>query len=176
MKILYLLRHAKSDWADPARGDFDRPLNARGRKAAQAMGRELRHRGLAADRILASPAARVVETLEGVAEGYGGRMAVDYDQSLYLAPAETLLDFIRAADDAHGRLLVVGHNPGMEQLALLLSRGGALRDRVAAKYPTGALARIGLPAAHWRDVERGSGRLDLFLRPRDLAPGLGPDD
>jgi len=176
MKILYLLRHAKSDWADPALGDFDRPLNARGRKAARAMGRELKRLGLAADRILASPAARVVETLEGVAEGYGGRMAVDYDRHLYLAPAETLLDLVREADDVHGRLLIVGHNPGMEQLALLLARGGALRDRLAAKYPTGALAQISLPAAHWRDVDRGSGTLDLFLRPRDLAPGLGPDD
>jgi phosphohistidine phosphatase len=103
-------------------------------------------------------------------------MAVDYDRHLYLAPAETLLDFVREADDIHGRLLIVGHNPGMEQLALLLAPGGALRDRLAAKYPTGALARISLPAARWRDVDRGSGTLDLFLRPRDLAPGLGPDD
>lgn len=176
MKILYLLRHAKSDWADPALSDFERPLNARGRKAAQAMGRALRQRGLAADRILASPAARVVETLEGVADGYGGRMAVDYDQRLYLAAAETLLDLIRTAPDAHDRLLIAGHNPGMERLALLLARDGALRDQVAVKYPTGALARISLPAAHWRDVGQGSGTLDLFLRPRDLAPGLGPDD
>jgi phosphohistidine phosphatase len=176
MRTLFLLRHAKSDWGDPAFGDFERPLNARGRKAALAVGRELRRLGLAAERILASPAARVVETLEGVADGYGARMAVDYDRRLYLAPAETLLDFVRAADDADDRLLIVGHNPGMEQLALRLARGGTLRDQLAAKYPTGALAQISLPAAHWREVEPGSGTLDRFLRPRDLAPGLGPDD
>jgi phosphohistidine phosphatase len=176
MKTLFLLRHAKSDWADPARGDFERPLNARGRKAALAMGRELRRLGLAAERILASPAARVVGTLEALTEGYGGRMAVDYDQRLYLAPAETLLAVIRAADDEQGRLLIAGHNPGLEQLALLLAGAGPLRDQVAAKYPTGALARISLPAARWRDVAPGAGTLDLFLRPRDLAPDLGPDD
>lgn len=176
MRTLFLLRHAKSDWADPGASDFERPLNPRGREAARAMGRELRRRGLAADCILASPAARVVETLAELADGYGGRMEVDYDPRLYLAPAETLLDLIRGAGEAHRRLLVVGHNPGMEQLALLLSRAGALRDQVAAKYPTGALAQISLPAAHWRDVGQGDGALELFLRPRDLASGLGPDD
>ena len=79
MKTLFLLRHAKSDWAGPALSDFERPLNARGRKAARAMGREFRRLGLAAERILASPAARVVETLERVAEGYGGRMPVEHE-------------------------------------------------------------------------------------------------
>jgi phosphohistidine phosphatase len=176
MKTLFLLRHAKSDWGGPAVSDFDRPLNARGRKAARAMGRELRLRGLAAERILASPAARVVETLALVAEGYGGRMPVDYDQRLYLAPAEALLDFVRASDDAHERLLIVGHNPGLEQLATMLAQPGDLRAGVAEKFPTGALTRIALSAEVWRDVAPGGGGLDLFLRPRDLAPGLGPDD
>jgi len=176
MKTLYLLRHAKSDWHDPALSDFERPLNARGHKAARAMGRELNKRGLAADRILASPAARVVETLEGLAEGYGARMGVDYDQRLYLASVETLLDFVRESDEGTARLLIAGHNPGMEQLALLLAGGGALRDEVAVKYPTGALAQVSLPVARWRDVGQGCGTIALFLRPRDLASGLGPDD
>lgn len=176
MKTLYLLRHAKSDWADPGLGDFDRPLNARGRKAARAMGRELRRLGLAAEAIIASPAVRVAETLEGVADGYGGRIAVDYNRRLYLAAADTLVEFIHAADDACDRLLLAGHNPGLEQLALRLSRGGALRDEIAVKYPTGALAEIGLPAGRWRDVGPGSGTVERFLRPRDLDSGLGPDD
>jgi phosphohistidine phosphatase len=176
MKTLFLLRHAKSDWAGPALSDFERRLNARGRRAARAMGSELRKRGLAADRILASPAARVVETLTGLAEGYGGRMAVDYDEQLYLATPETLLDFVHAADDAHDRLLIVGHNPGLERLALRLTVPGDPRVAVAEKYPTGALARIGLPVARWRDVAPGGGVLELFLRPRDLAPDLGPND
>jgi phosphohistidine phosphatase len=176
MKTLFLLRHAKSDWAGPALSDFERPLNARGRKAARAMGREFRRLGLAAERILASPAARVVETLERVAEGYGGRMPVEHDQRLYLASPETLLDFIHAVDDQLERLLIVGHNPGLEQLVAMLARGGDLRSQATEKYPTGTLARIALPAARWRDVAPGGGTLDLFLRPRDMAPDLGPDD
>jgi len=175
MKTLSLLRHAKSGWDAPNVRDFDRPLNARGRKAARAMGREMRRLGLGFDLILASPAARVTETLAELAQGYGGAVATDFDAHIYLASPETLLGLVRAADDAHARLLIVGHNPGMEQLALLLAQGGELRDRIAAKYPTGALAEIGFDAASWRDVAEGAGRLNRFIRPRDLDPELGPE-
>jgi phosphohistidine phosphatase len=83
---------------------------------------------------------------------------------------------VQGADDADARLLLVGHNPGMEQLALLLSGAGTLRDQVAVKYPTAALAEIGFEVTHWRDVSPGAGRLVRFIRPRELAEGLGPDD
>src|SRR5437868_2709399 len=128
MKKLTLLRHAKSGWDAPVARDFDRPLNARGRKAARAMGREMRRLGLGFDRILASPALRVAETLTEVAQGYGGAVDTSFDATIYLAPVDTLLALVRAADDADARLLLVGHNPGMEQLALLLSEAGALRS------------------------------------------------
>jgi phosphohistidine phosphatase len=167
MKVLSLLRHAKSGWDDPALADFDRPLNARGREAARAMGRAMRALGLGYDRILASPAARVTGTIDELGESYGPIRPV-YDERIYLAPPETLLEMVRATDDAHGRLLLVGHNPGMERLALLLSRGGPLHEAVALKYPTGALAEIALPLDHWRDVAESSGTLARFLRPRDL--------
>lgn len=176
MKTLTLLRHAKSGWDSPVARDFDRPLNARGRKAARAMGREMRRLGLGFDHILASPAARVTETLAELAQGFGGAVDTEFDESVYLAPVETLLALIHAADDADSRLLLVGHNPGMEQLALLLSGAGALRDEIAVKYPTGALAEIGFDVAHWREVAAGGGRLARFIRPRELAEGLGPDD
>jgi phosphohistidine phosphatase len=176
MKTLTLLRHAKSGWDAPAARDFDRPLNARGRKAARAMGREMRRLGLGFDRILASPAVRVTETLTEVAQGYGGAVDTRFDESIYLAPVDTLLALVRAADDADARLLLVGHNPGMEQLALLLSEAGALRGEIATKYPTGALAEIGFDLAHWREVAPGEGRLTRFIRPRELGEGLGPND
>jgi phosphohistidine phosphatase len=174
MKILTLLRHAKSGWDAPVR-DFDRPLSPRGRKAARAMGREMKRLGMDFDLVLASPAARVTETLTELAQGYGGAVATAFDEHLYLASAETLIGIVRAADDAHERLLIAGHNPGMEQLALLLAGGGALRDRIAAKYPTGALAELCFEGPGWRDVAPGSGRLERFIRPRDLDPGLGPE-
>jgi phosphohistidine phosphatase len=168
MKTLTLLRHAKSGWDDPALIDFQRPLNARGREAARAMGGEMRRLGLAFDCVLASPAARVTETIGGLAESYGPLQPV-YDERVYLAPVETLLGLVRAADDGCARLLIVGHNPGMERLALLLGRAGPLRGEIAAKYPTGALAEIAFPIDRWRDIGPGSGTLERFLRPRDLG-------
>jgi phosphohistidine phosphatase len=167
MKTLTLLRHAKSEWDDPSLSDFARPLNARGRGAARAMGRELRALGLAWDRVLASPAVRVAETIEGFRESYGP-LAPVYDEKVYLASLDTLLELVRATDDGCAALLLVGHNPGMERLALLLSRGGPLHDEVALKYPTGALAEIALPIDHWRDAAESTGTLARFLRPRDL--------
>jgi phosphohistidine phosphatase len=175
MKSLSLLRHAKSGWDAPVR-DFDRPLNARGRKAARAMGREMKRLGLGFDLVLASPAARVTETLTELAQGYGGAVATDFDEHIYLASPETLIEIVRAADDTHERLLVAGHNPGMEQLALLLAAGGALRDRIAVKYPTGALAELRFDGPSWREVAAGTGRLERFIRPRDLDSALGPED
>jgi phosphohistidine phosphatase len=175
MKILTLLRHAKSSWADPGQSDFERPLSPRGRKAARAMGREMRRLGLGYDHILASPAARTMEALTELAQGYGGAVATDPEPRIYLAPPAVLLDLVHEADDAWERLLLVGHNPGMEQLALSLSRRNALRDRLAAKYPTGALAEIALPVAHWREVEESAGTLTRFVCPRDLDAALGPD-
>jgi len=178
MKTLTLLRHAKSSWDDPAARDFDRPLNRRGRKAARAMGKAMREQGIAFDQILASPAARVVGTLEDLAEGYGGPIEPAFEQRVYLATAATLLKLVQGADDKAGRLLVVGHNPGMEALALMLTRDddNGLRSEMLTKYPTAALAEISLPVDHWRDVGLGTGQLARFIRPRDLDPDLGPEE
>jgi phosphohistidine phosphatase len=176
MKILTLLRHAKSGWDDPVTRDFDRPLNPRGRRAARTVGREMRNLDLTFDRILASPARRVVETIEEVAHSFGP-IEADYDERVYLAPAPALVELVRETPDAVERLLIVGHNPGLEELALLLSSpDGPLRAEVAIKYPTGTLLEIELPVNGWRQVNRGQGRIARFVRPRDLDPALGPED
>ena len=178
MKTLILLRHAKSSWNDPVASDFDRPLNKRGRRAARTVGRELRSRGMEFDSVVASPATRVVETLADLSEGYGSAIEPDFDRRVYLASANTLLEIVQDADDSADRLLIVGHNPGLERLAMLLTRedGNGLRGELAIKYPTATVAEIALPVERWRDVEAGSGRLSRFIRPRDLDPELGPDD
>ena len=176
MKTLTLLRHAKSAWDDPVQRDFDRPLNKRGRRAAQTIGREMRSLGLEFDRVVASPALRVIETLDDVALGYGRSFDPSFDKRIYLASTDLLLDVIRAADEGAERLLIVGHNPGLEKLALLLTKGEGLRAEIAIKYPTATLAEIELPVEHWRDVAEGSGRISRFIRPRDLDPELGPDE
>jgi phosphohistidine phosphatase len=176
MKILTLLRHAKSGWDDPVKRDFDRPLNPRGRRAARTVGREMRSLGLSFDRAVASPARRVVETIEEVASSFGP-LAPDYDERVYLASAETLIELVRETPDRIERLLLVGHNPGLEELALFLAgREGPLRAEVAVKYPTGTLAEIALPTVHWREVDEGQGTIVRFIRPRDLDPELGPEE
>ena len=176
MKTLTLLRHAKSSWdGRSVSTDFDRPLNPRGHRAAHAVGRELQARGLAFDRVIASPAARVVETIEDFEDGYGGPIRPSFDPRVYRASPATLMAIIREADDTAGHLLIVGHNPGLEALAMLLTRDNALRRELAAKYPTATVAEIRLPIDHWRDAEAGTGELARFIRPRDLDPELGPD-
>jgi phosphohistidine phosphatase len=176
MKTLTLLRHAKSGWDDPVARDFDRPLNRRGRRAAHAIGAEMRAQALVFDRVLASPARRVVETIEAITETYGG-LTPDYDERIYLATTETLIELIHGVDEKVDHLLVIGHNPGLERLALMLSGGGesALRDRIEVKYPTATLAEIALDVEGWWQVDKGTGRIVRFIRPRDLDPELGPD-
>jgi phosphohistidine phosphatase len=178
MKILTLLRHAKSGWDDPVARDFDRPLNQRGRRAARVVGREIRAQGLEFDAVIASPAVRVTETLRDVAEGYGRAFDVQQDQNLYLASPATLLDRIHRVDDAVERLLVVGHNPGLEQLVMMLSGTdeSGKRAELEAKYPTATVAEIRFDVDHWSEVREGGGTLMRFIRPRDLDPELGPED
>lgn len=178
MKILTLLRHAKSGWDDPVSRDFDRPLNKRGRKAARVVGRAMRDEGLAFDAIIASPAVRVIETLRDVGDGYGHALEPTQDPELYLASPAVLLERIHHVDDRVERLLVVGHNPGLEQLALQLTGGeeNGLRQEVEVKYPTATLAEIRFDVDRWADVAAAGGTLTRFIRPRDLDPELGPEN
>ena len=177
VKTLTLLRHAKSGWDDPLTRDFDRPLNAKGRRAAATVGRHLRDEGLAFDTVVASPALRVQQTLVAVREGYGGDMEPAWDRRLYLASAGALLDVVRELPDATARVLLVGHNPGLEDLVLLLvpDAEAGLRDAVEEKYPTASVAELSLAVARWADAAEGGAALTRFVRPRDLDPSLGPD-
>jgi len=178
MKRLSLLRHAKSGWDAPATRDFDRGLNARGRRGARTMGRYLRDEGLAFDRVVASPAVRVTETLDALEEGYGDALVPHFEQRLYLASAATLIDQIHETPDEVESLLLSGHNPGMEEVILLLAPDGdesGLRDSVEEKFPTAAFVELQFDVEHWADVTPGSGRLSRFMRPRDLDAALGPE-
>lgn len=168
MKVLYVLRHAKSDWGDPARKDFDRPLSARGRKAAKAIGKELRKRKIKVDQVFASPAVRALQTVERVEQAYGKALAVSQHPAIYLAESDTLLGLVKNAPDDASRLLVVGHNPGLQDLVVALSRPGELHDEAMEKFPTAALAEIRFDAKGWNDVAPGAGILECLVRPRDL--------
>ncbi|WP_294233486.1 histidine phosphatase family protein [uncultured Sphingomonas sp.] len=175
MKTLTLLRHAKSSWDDPVARDFDRPLNAKGRRAAAMIGQHLKALDMTFDHILASPAIRVMETLDEVSGGYGRKLEPVWDKTLYLASAASLLDRVHALSDDCDHVLMVGHNPGLEDLVLDLTLDGALRERVEDKYPTATVAQMTLLIDRWADARAHSATLVAFVRPRDLDPTLGPD-
>ena len=157
MKRLILLRHAKSERDSPSGRDFDRSLNNRGRADAKRMGEEIRSLGLNFDLVLASPAQRVVETVEGV-----GGLSQKSDERIYDASTGQLLDIVRSVDDQVDSLMLVGHNPGFERLAATLT------NNEVDDVPTAALVEIEHPVDHWRDVGPGSGRLVRFIKPKEL--------
>jgi phosphohistidine phosphatase len=135
------------------------------------MGKELKRRGMQFDFALASPAARVRETLDGLAEGYGEfRFVTKFEPRLYAADTATLLDLVHGLPEDAGRVLLLGHNPGLQRLIVELATDdeNGLRDRVADKYPTAALAVIQLPAQHWSEVEPGRGTIAELIFPKEL--------
>ena len=175
MKIVGLLRHAKSDWSDMDKRDFDRGLNDRGRQGAALIGQHIADHGVAFDRVVASPARRVAATLDAVM----GDTPIQFDQRLYLAPADTLMEVLQDQDDGDDAVLLVAHNPGLQDLVLKLvarDKEGRLFQKAKAKYPTAAFAVIHVPVTSWRDLVDESGELTHFARPRDLDPELGPTD
>lgn len=179
MKKLTLLRHAKSGDGDQQQRDFDRALSPRGERAARLVGRHLRALGARFDEVVASDAVRVVQTLEGVEAGYGRPLGTRWDRRIYLASAVTLLDIVQALPDRAETALLAGHNPGLEDLILLLVPDvaeDALRAEVEAKFPTASVATLELEAQSWADIAKGTARLTSFTRPRDLDPSLGPGE
>lgn len=161
---LYLLRHAKSSWDDPSLTDHDRPLARRGRRAAKAMAAHLARHDIVPELVLCSTAVRTRQTSEAVLAG----APVLYERELYEARAADLLDRVRRVPDSIGSVLLIGHNPGTEELALWLSRPSPERDEVAVKFPTGALATLELDGASWSGLVPGRASLTAFVRPRDL--------
>lgn len=179
MKTLTILRHAKSSWDDAVARDFDRPLNARGQRAAVTVGRHMRSEGLSFDHVVASPAVRITETVEQVESGYGSALAPAWDRRIYLASASTLMDVVHELPAGADSALLIGHNPGLEDLILMLvpdRSSDALRSSVEEKFPTAALAVITFETDDWSAIRSNSGALVRFIRPRDLDAALGPED
>jgi phosphohistidine phosphatase len=168
MKRVYLLRHAKSSWKDDSVADRDRPLAGRGRRAARAMAGHFEAEGIRPDLVLCSPARRTRETLQRVEGAFGDRVEARFDEALYGASEPELLARLAELPDEVGSVMLIGHNPGLEELALALASDGEGLARMREKYPTAALATIDLPAERWSAIERGSGEVVGYVRPRDL--------
>ncbi len=169
VRRLHLLRHAKSSWADPGREDRDRPLAPRGRRAARRLAGHLRDLGVRPDLVLCSPAVRTRQTLELVQPGLGAGVDVRFEEELYAASADGLLDRLRQLPESAGAALVVGHNPGLQELVLLLARRGSLRERAAAHFPTAALATLSFGAGGWAGLTRSGAELVSYVVPRELS-------
>ena len=166
MRTVYLLRHAKSSWKTGA-PDHERPLAARGRRAATAIARHMREQGIEPELVLCSTALRTRETLGGIEPALGAPRVL-IERELYGASEDELLERLRGVPDAVGSVMLIGHNPGIQLLALDLARPGAGAGELEAKYPTAALATLAFPGARWAELEPGAAELAGFVRPRDL--------
>jgi phosphohistidine phosphatase len=167
MKRLFLLRHAKSSRKDSSLPDRDRPLAGRGRRASRAMAWYMRDHGIEPALVLCSSATRARQTLDGVAPGLGGSPEVRFESELYQASAAGLLSRLQRVGDDVPSVMLVGHNPSMERLALDLANGGPELADLGEKYPTGALAILEFGGT-WSALEPDSARLTDFVKPRDL--------
>lgn len=170
MLTLSLLRHAKSSWSNPGLPDRDRPLAGRGLTDAPRMGRAMTERGIDPDLVLCSSARRTRDTLDLVLPELRVEPKVTYEDALYHASPETMLELLRAVRPGANRVLLVGHNPEIHAFALDLIGSGPkhLREKLMTKYPTAGLAVINFAAGLWESVTVNSGTLNLFLVPREL--------
>jgi len=171
VKLLYLLRHAKSSWSDPGLPDPERPLAPRGRRATTALARHLRREDIQPALVLCSPARRTVETFERIASAFGAGVTLLVDAELYGASGEELVHRLHEVPEDVSSVMVIGHNPGLQNLAILLAGVGEPRalERLRTKFPTGALATLATPNDSWRALEPGRARLVGFIVPKELS-------
>ena len=169
MRRIDLLRHAKSSWSDPSLADFERPLAPRGVKASARLREHLRRSRVAPDLVLCSRAVRTVETLDRVRDGLPADMRIEIEDDLYGAGADSLLTRLRRLPDGLGSLMLIGHNPGIEDLALGLVGDGdaSALERMRRKYPTGGLATLSFDGA-WSELGPATASLEAFVIPKQL--------
>ncbi len=162
MKTLLIMRHAKSSWKEPQIEDHERPLNKRGKQNAPRMGRLLREMELVPDLVLSSSAKRARDTAQAVADQCRYKGTLKLDRELYAAPAETYLQALRNLEDDYKRVLLVGHNPGLEELLFHLTGE-------QARLPTAAVAQVKLPIKKWQELtDEVRGQLVQVWRPKEL--------
>ena len=174
MKRLYILRHAKAAPGEPGQDDHARALTLRGVADAEQVARYLQKNGAEFDRVLVSTSARTVQTADLVLRALEAPPRADYRDALYLAEAGKILAMIQGLPARTGTVMVIGHNPGLEELATFLAREPVRRkererrDVLEEKFPTAALAVLDFDIERWRDIQPGEGELMDFVRPRDL--------
>ena len=171
MRTLLLLRHAKAEIGSLGIADIDRRLMPRGQKAAERMGQYMAEVGLKPDHVICSSAERTRETAAIVLPQLGSKAPLVYEPLIYEAPYERILSIIHRAPSSARTLMLVGHNPGLEDLvdALMMTAEKEAERKLREKFPTCALAVLTFPQQHWADVNQHSGHLQTFVTPRALA-------
>lgn len=170
IRTLHLLRHAKSSWAEPGQADQERPLAARGIEACELLSGHIREAGIEPGATIVSPAVRTRQTYEGVA-GALGASEQWFERRVYGASWTELLGILRELDDGFDSVMLIGHNPGIENLAAMLAGPASDQrslDSLRAKYPTGGLASFELDG-EWRRLRNRGARLTGFVKPKDLG-------
>ena len=161
MKTIYLLRHAKSSWKDESLSDIERPLNGRGKKAADTMGAFLKREKILVDLVLSSSAVRARQTIDRVLVAANIVTDVRFDERIYEAGVQRLVEIVRQIENGKKNVVLVGHNPGFEELLEWLT--GTIE-----RMQSGALAKIGLKTTSWNSVSEKSGTLEWIVRPKQL--------
>jgi len=162
MKTLFLLRHAKSSWRDQTLPDFERPLNGRGERAAEDIGRYLKTKSIVPELVLSSPAVRARDTLAIVSKAAKWTTEVRYDQRIYEASGLRLAEVLSQIEDDRNVVMMVGHNPGMEELLTLLT--GTME-----RFSTATVAKIKIAATKWASAVNGPATLEWIMRPKELG-------
>jgi phosphohistidine phosphatase len=161
MRTLYLLRHAKSSWKDASLADFERPLKGRGRDAAEQMGRFLASKKVTVGALISSPSVRTRQTIDIVLSQVELGVEPQFDQRIYEASLSTLVQIVSEIPDDTKAAMLVGHNPGMEEMLAFLTRE-------SRHMPTCTLAKISIAGSSWKEAQRGAGKLEWFVTPKDL--------
>ena len=167
-KTLYLVRHAKSDWEDPALADRDRPLAARGRKAASSLAGHIERSGISPALVLCSPARRTMDTLRLISGSFRDPVEILVEDELYGASMGELLRRLRTVPAPTPSVMLIGHNPAIHELALRLAGTGDSLKQLKVKFPTGAMATLAVPGP-WKDLGDEPAGLLEFALPRELS-------
>ena len=168
MKRLYLLRHAKSSWDDLTLADHDRPLAPRGRRAAKVIAKHLGRKGISPELVLCSPSTRTRQTLKRLAPGLRKNADVRIEPELYAASAPTCSRCCTRWPDEVESVMLIGHNPGIQDLALSLAGAGSEIPRLRSKFPTAGLATLELNGT-WRELAPESAELVSLVTPKELS-------
>jgi phosphohistidine phosphatase len=169
VRTVILLRHGKSSWSDSTLADIDRPLAPRGERASRKLAKYIRRKKIQPALVLCSPSLRTRQTLEAVEASLGKRCAVEVVPQLYAASEQELLELLQALPESVSSVMLIGHNPGLHSLALVLASRGADLPQLEEKFPTGALATLVVRSESWTALGPGEAELVDYVVPRQLG-------